>query len=204
MQKIALYLALFALSASRLTAAVTLNAGQSYDFEFSTLAGYSSSEPFGWNVSISYTTFAVGDAFHFELLENLATDAPFATNGPPPIISGGFLPGPSGWGFGSLDTSPDWNDLQGIVRFTVDSGSVFFDTIEVSKYLGGDSYSQVFSIPEPHSWALLVFGTAACLFRRNKTRRAEQDETQQPPLAALSKRSCVISPFTSRFNVRSR
>jgi hypothetical protein len=37
-----------------------------------------------------------------------------------------------------------------------------------------------------------------------KTKDGEQDGTQQPPPAALSRTSSVVSTFTSRFNARSR
>ena len=176
MKNLASSIAVFTLFAAPLKATVVLTAGQIYHFPFSSLALDSVSEPFGWKVGLNYTTFAVGDAFDCDLLENFPTDTPFASIGPPPVWAG-LLPGPTSWGAASLDPSSGWDDLQGILRFTVVSGSVGLDSISVTKYLAGDSYSRVFSVPEFGSAIFLATGTVSCILRRRRTSTAEQGAT---------------------------
>ena len=141
-----------------------LSEGQSYDFSFSSLSLSSvSSEPFGWFVDVSFAIDLVesGEILRIELLEDSNADAPFASTTPV-----GLPMGATSWGFGTTLPSPEWDDLQGIVRFRMESGSVGVNTIEVTKYLSGDSYSQTFVIPEPAATAMLLFGAALCLLVR--------------------------------------
>lgn len=141
-----------------------LSEGQSYDFSFSSLSLSSvSSEPFGWFVDVSFAIDLVesGEILLIELLEDSNGDVPFASTTPV-----GLALGSTSWGFGSIDPSPDWDDLQGIVRFRMEAGSVGVNSIQVTKYLAGNSYSQTFVIPEPASAAMLLVGTALSLVVR--------------------------------------
>jgi hypothetical protein len=58
-------------------------------------------------------------------------------------------------------------------------------------------------------YMIIPFGILSAVFvgiQRfvRRIRRGEQDETQQPPPAALSEKSSVVSTFTSRLGARSR
>ena len=73
----------------------------------------------------------------------------------------------------------------------------------------GNPLRGVFGLLLAWIYMIIPFGILSGLFvgiQRflKRIRRGEQDETQQPPPAALSEKSDVVSTFTSRLDARSR
>jgi hypothetical protein len=143
---------------------VVLSAGETYLYQFTTLplrGTYTSIEPpappFGKFDGL-LSSFAPGGSMLFEMFESSTNDTPIAVQYLQSPAGGGLPPppGPRMWADGA------WQDLQGVVRFTMLSGSASVIDFRVSAVrsepAGFVEYSS--TIPEPGVLPLVLFGAA--------------------------------------------
>jgi len=175
--------ALYTASVTIEAQSVILSSGESLDFNFSSLSFSSaSSEPFGWFFEVTLVADFPGatGTLHIDLFDGTAAN-PFAST---------TMPGDAtGFGFGSLAPTPNWDDMQGTVRFTMESGSVGLDNVTITKYLSGDIYRQTFSVPEPSSTALFLLGAGVILAlskRRKQIHGTHRNGAHRPRASDLS------------------
>jgi hypothetical protein len=149
-------------------AQLMLEEGDVYDFVFPSL---SLEDPaageYGWDLSFTFAGDLIipTDSLQIDLYEDTITGLPFASTSPV-----GLPLGANGWGFAMTVPTSDWNDLQGAIRFSMLSGSAGLASIQVSKYLAGDSYTNTFVVPEPEPVFLITVGLLAILMLNRKMR----------------------------------
>jgi len=130
---------------------ISLNPGDAYTYEFTTLSlgGTAFSPPrgcFGVDMSIP-----VGGQVRYEAFENNVSDVP--------------------WGSGEIAASQGlftcgqqkWQDLQGVVRFTVLSGSAQLNSMQFEVLVNFDAiyFTSVVPVPEPSVLGLFGVGFMA-------------------------------------------
>jgi hypothetical protein len=130
-------------------ASLILNSGQSFEFEFSSIA---STTPFP-DDHFSYAGWRVGTgiiesdySIIFSVFEDNTTQAPIRSGTfegdtiPPYMLTGGtFLT--------SAALAP-WQDLQGVFKIEVVSGAIELKSFSAATVVGGDYYEQTYAIPE--------------------------------------------------------
>jgi hypothetical protein len=130
-------------------ASLILNSGQSFEFEFSSIA---STTPFP-DDHFSYAGWRVGTgiiesdySIIFSVFEDNTTQAPIRSGTfegdtiPPYMLTGGtFLT--------SAALAP-WQDLQGVFKIEVVSGAIELKSFSATTVVGGDYYEQTYAIPE--------------------------------------------------------
>ncbi len=165
------FIILLVLVVSRLSseAQSTLNAGDVFTYEFSSLPyrqavfGPAPAGMFQFTVN----SLEPLDSFRYEMFEgSLATDP---AQGP---ICSGTVSGPPAPGAWPCFVAGAWQDLQGTVRFTMLAGSVTLDSFELGVLRQGGPtgaqwyYQMVTPVPEPGPMVLLGLGVASFLLRR--------------------------------------
>jgi len=152
-----------------------LSAGDSYTLEFSDLAlegpwplDDPRPTPFG-QVGVAHYGFEAGDSLLIEMFED--------TTAEPPVGTGGW-----DWPEGTVQSPPPplfiesfgaWQDLQGVIRLTMLSGSVTI--VDVTAFAVRDEvdgrfrYLSAIPLPEP-SGAMLAFVGIGALFLRLRLR----------------------------------
>jgi hypothetical protein len=162
------------MAALRLSASgqLTLNAGDVYSYEFSSLPGptpYAGGAVVSGLVylTLSPATLQAGNVLRYEMFEDGFSQAPIFSR---------TLTGPtddSGPYVGVANGA--WQDRQGAIRITALSGSATIDTIQLVSFEAGGRfglqyYSSVLTpVPEPGTWCLLgVAGLAGFAARCRK------------------------------------
>ncbi len=145
-----------------------LNPGDSLVFQFTSLSLVQTLPYDNWDMKTIVDLPYLGNldtSFRIEFFENSITDLPFYSTtlyGRHPL----FLPNnsaqfifyePFPW------TDMAWLDQQGAIRFTGISGSASLDELRIRVFSRRNWYGDVFLVPEPSSWVLLLSGLA--LFR---------------------------------------
>lgn len=162
---IGIFCAVFLASPST-RAATLLSAGDTFNFEFTTITDNNGTTPSVFNYA-SFT-FGIenllygGESMRLTMYENTLLDTPILTD----VISGvgnlGDLVA-SGYGFaytsGSLPEIP-FTDFQGILQLSVISGDISIESVTVGTDFGGTFYSQTYPIPEPTTTLLIL---VACI-----------------------------------------
>ena len=147
-----------------------ISSGGSFTFEFSSLAFIRpATAADGGQVSVNFIANGLGpgERLLLELFPNTLTDTPlaFTFDG----VAGGSFPDGSLGGvaiFWSPGTAAEWPDLQGVMRVTMNSGSIQLSSFAVTQVAGGGYYSQTFPVPEPTTSALLAMGLGLLLATR--------------------------------------
>jgi hypothetical protein len=152
---------------------VGISTGGSYAFEFSSLSFIRTATPAdGGQVSINFITDGLGPGENLllELFPNTLTDTPLAftfdgaTGGPFPDGSLGGIA--LFWSPGSLAI---WPDLQGVVRVTMNSGSIQLSSFSVTQVANGGYHSQTFPVPEPSTMTLILVSVGVFMAMRRQT-----------------------------------
>ena len=134
---------------------IVLNTGEVFTYEFSNLA-FTENVPVangtpGCALIVRYEQTVTGN-FRFETFENSLSDTPFISDTALNINS------PSFW----YSSASHWQDLQGVVRFTVLNGPVVIDSFRVESYIPRDALSVdlygITIVPEPSVSLLFLFG----------------------------------------------
>ena len=141
---------------------VGIGPGGSYSFGFSSLNFIRpATAADGGQVSVNFVNNGLGpgESLLLELFPNALTDTPLA------FTFGGAAGGPFPDGslggvalFWSPGAAAEWPDLQGVVRVTMNSGSVQLSSFAVTQVAGGGYYSQNFPVPEPTVMSLALVG----------------------------------------------
>ena len=162
---------------------ITLSAGETYTYQFSTLpllGPWNPVEPppapFG-RLGGAFASFPRGGSIVCEMFEDSSSGVPIATqtwvwpegSGMPPP------PGPA------LVSSGAWGDLQGTVRFTMVSGSVtipyfLVDAVRSDSGVFNEYFSRV--VPEPGVLSLFCAFVTVMLFSRASVRRLSSNGCQ--------------------------
>jgi hypothetical protein len=153
-----------------LQAQLLLTPGQSYTYEFNSLAPYgnglSSPYPNGHGRAIFYSDAAgstPGASFTVDLFENDLSESPVGSA--------------TGSGNVSAVGPGAWHDFQGLARVTVNSGNVLLDSVVIDVFIpsGFGDYDQYSSgtvpVPEPTTTtlgALGVVGLVGWSFRKRR------------------------------------
>jgi hypothetical protein len=149
---------------------VLLSAGESYEFQFSSLSYLQPiafpnqvSHTGSGDVVVSFTPYSIGDgdSFLLEAFPDSLSDVPvsrvfsFPDNQLPDGVYIGFIwwPGPE----------PFWPDLQGAARITMLTGNAEITSFGVRQIVGGSVYQQSFPVPEPTVPSFVLFGTLALI-----------------------------------------
>ncbi len=154
---------------------VGIGPGGSYSFGFSSLNFIRSANAAdGGQVAVNFVTNGLGpgESLLLELFPNALTDTPlaFTFDG----AAGGPFPDGSLGGvalFWSPGSAAIWPDLQGVVRVTMNSGSVQLSSFAVTQVAGGNYYSQTFPVPEPTATTLVLIGAGLLIVVRRSTCR---------------------------------
>ncbi|MCI0744176.1 MAG: PEP-CTERM sorting domain-containing protein [Verrucomicrobia subdivision 3 bacterium] len=145
-------------------AQLTLGAGESYAYQFSTLEFIGTGPSFGAaGVGQAYAifdpaTFQTGDLVGLALFESGPGGSAFATN----FAANVLLGTPYGPGIGAANFG--WGDLQGSIEITQLSGSATLQEIRLFYYQPRDAMTAnvyattVSPVPEPGTIALLILG----------------------------------------------
>lgn len=142
---------------------LVLSPGQVWDYSFDNLPKTGSVPVFGNNpggtlqFTVNGSSFQPGDMVRYEMFENSSSEAA--------ICSGTMSSAPPFDATCTRDFS--WQDRQGVIRFTMESGSVTIDSITLKAIVAGpslssyDVYSTTFTpVPEPGMLTLLVLSAA--------------------------------------------
>ena len=174
----ALILTSLTLTSSVVDAGLILNAGQSFELEFSSISSTApfSDDPFG------YAGFNVGTGIiesDFSVLFSVFEDntsQPALQSGtfdgttiPPAMITGG--------GYLTSVALAPWQDLQGIFKVEVISGTIELSSFDASTVIGGQYYEQSYAVPEPNSVALLFTGVGVLYLRRKRISNQKLEPT---------------------------
>jgi hypothetical protein len=138
---------------------ITLNAGDTFTYQFSTLPFYNP-DPFAavgslWSVDIPPFSANSPLTIRLETFENDLNENPIASR----VFDSTELPG---FSVLAIDAIGAWQDLQGAVRITMLSGSWQFNALYISAALptaGGDPdlyLLQFTPVPEPATISLLL------------------------------------------------
>jgi hypothetical protein len=159
---------------------LVLSNGQTWDYSFSSLPLFGFTNAFATTVhgefgfTVNASSFQAGEMLAYDMFENSASEAPICsgtmTTAQPNslICSGGQA----------------WQDLQGVVRFRMLSGSVTVDNITLRAITPSPSLSSYWDyetsftpVPEPGTFCLLVIGVmcvAVVAMRRQRLKRSLQ------------------------------
>jgi len=149
-----------------------LNAGDSWTYQFNTLpftglvSSFTTNTGGSLTIVVNGSSFPPGSSMTYSMYENSPSEAPIFSatmNGAPPYTVSGSQNGA-------------WQDIQGAIRLTMNSGSARIDTITLQAIVAGPSlssynvYSTSFTpVPEPATWTLVALGFgAAIVWRRRK------------------------------------
>jgi len=156
---------------------LTLSEGDAYTFEFTTLE-YDRPEMvalYGGRIDVWFADFQVEDGLRIELFEDSIAESPvssatFSGVSPPPnppTPNPFFVTAPNG----------TWADLQGVVRFTMLTGSMTITQLgaTVIRDEGGivSQYYSTLPIPEPSVSAFVILGGCGLLFARLKRDKSQ-------------------------------
>jgi len=159
------------LSPSLVEAGLTLSGGQSFEYEFSSIFSTTpfSDDPFVFaGFSVSGDILTDGEALIFAVFEDSTDQVPIRSGtfeGVSTVPSGGGL---GGGGFLTSVALAPWQDLQGIFKVEVTSGTIELSSFNAATVIGGDYYEQTYVIPEPNSVSLLLLGTGIFYLRRKR------------------------------------
>ena len=151
------------------TSQVLLNAGDTFTFEFTSIP-LARIDPGGvpqngfFQFSMNEFASGAGDVIRWELFENSMVETPFAVNTLPPGLVG----------FPRSELNFHWQDLQGVARLTMVSGSATLAGIsigEVGRFEGDDTSHSVYAlnivpVPEPPTIGLLAAAALGAMLRR--------------------------------------
>ena len=136
---------------------LTLQQGQSYVFEFTSLRylcpaeqGNDTGQASAW---FAQGTFNSGESALLEMFPNSLSGIPLS------IIGDGYDPSDSAQGIGYLwgpDEAPFFPDLHGVLRVTMLSGSAELSGFGVTQVVNGGFYSGHFAVPEPAAGTMLA------------------------------------------------
>lgn len=185
---------------------ILLTSGQSMDYVFSSLSPAGplpdgSTELYEALVGWADGTFLTGSSVTLSLFETSTSETPFRTGDlfgytPPPPQPGDLTVSSNGEGLlGLADVNnPAWQDLQGVVRLTVTSGSIEVTQLGCQTVVDGIVYGGSTSVPEPGTSALLVMiFTLAIIIKIRRT-----------PDTSLESTSVGAGSFTAQFTSRVR
>ena len=150
---------------------VILGPGQSYVFEFTSLA-YSrpATQSDGGSIAAYFApgTFSDGESVEFAIYANSLADTPlissYTHSGPADPLTAVAL------GQVWPNTAPPFfPDLQGLLRVTMLTGDAEFDAFDAKQVINGGVYSGYFPVPEPLTPGLLGFGLAYLAWQRKRT-----------------------------------
>ena len=141
---------------------ILLEQGQRYDFAFNTLS------PAGFSTGVDQAGFTAylgtsnpldpGDAVRVELFDNVLTEPPFYSNQftVPTTL------------FASTTVSPTaWHDLQGVLSFTMLSGTIVLDRLQARVIINHQLYeADVPLVPAPPTIGMVLFALATFTRRR--------------------------------------
>lgn len=155
--------------------AVILNEGDSYTFEFSSMEENSGLR---WAFDVSaYFGFSDdpldnGDTLKVEFFEDSILDTPWLSGeyeyiSPTADPSGFYIP--QMYFFTFQETTTQWADFQGVVRFTMLVGSVNLSAVSVERNFGDDSYYANATIPEPTAASLVGIGAVIAFLSMRRT-----------------------------------
>ena len=138
------------------TAAIILNTDDVFEFEFTTLAfdSFSDSGP-GWDIfGLTGDATTSGGEFYLELFEDDLEETPFFTD---------YFVQPNLWpeeyGFAAKSNTDRWQDIQGVIRLTMISGSLSLNKLYFEVSTDDSVYQEMFvPVPEPATLCLLTFG----------------------------------------------
>jgi hypothetical protein len=162
---------------------VLLTSGQSVDYVFSSLSpagplADGSTELYEALVGWADGTFLSGSSVTLSLFETSTSETPFRTGEilgytPPPPQPGDLTVSSNGEGFLGLAgvNDPAWQDLQGVVRLTVTSGSIEVTQLGCQTVVAGIIYGgSIAPVPEPGTSSLLALAfTLAIIARTRRT-----------------------------------
>ena len=139
---------------------LTLNAGESYTFEFTSLplVGPASPDaPFLRYGSMSgfFSTGPTGSSMLWEMFENSTSESPIASQVVSPPTA--TLPNPP-----PMYAFAGWADLQGVIRVSMLSGSTTMNTLRATVVRREEEslfeYSTLIPIPEPNLLSIVCVG----------------------------------------------
>ena len=153
---------------------LVLSPGQVWDYSFDNLPKTGSVPVFGNNpggtfqFTVNSSSFQPGDMVRYEMFENSSAEAAICSatmSSTPPFDA-------------SCTRDFSWQDRQGVIRFTMESGSITIDSITLKAIVAGpslssyDVYSTTFTpVPEPRTMTLaglgILLGTLWIRQRRN-------------------------------------
>lgn len=152
LQQLAAAISLIAVSSS--ASAVILNSNDTFVYAFNSLPsveylGYQNQG--GATIHFSGDLLDIGDVVRLELFEDSLLG--------PVIFSNDFNSPTEHFGVTRINT---WQDLQGVIRLTVLSGSVGLSSIDLQVFKDGyryaDSYTTTAAVPEPETYAMMLAG----------------------------------------------
>jgi len=174
MKTMLLFVAFCAAFVSMASAQLQLNSGESFSYSFSNLPKTGSVPVFGSNpggtmqVTVNNGSFQSGDQLKLEMFESVFTDPAICSaimNSAPPYTT-------------SCTSDFAWQDQQGAIRLTMQSGSAIIDSITVKAIVSGpslssyDVYSVTFTpVPEPGVLSLIACGIGLLVLGRSVQRR---------------------------------
>lgn len=143
--------------------ATIITDGQSYEFEFNTLNFIESvtyKNQGGATISFLDDLLDQGEVARLEFFENSILTTPFFQHD---------FNSPTNHFGASVVVPVPWQDLQGIIKLTMLSGSVDINEIDVQVIRDGNRYLETFStvpIPEPETGLLIIFGLISIYMAR--------------------------------------
>ena len=169
--KVIIFLLLFA-ALCQGRSQITLRSGQSYTYQFSYPVSVTPGRvftPYCWFLP-GISGFDPGEIVRLEMFESTPNEVPFCSV----LYDPQSIPTSTCYFQGGC-----WGDFQGAVRVSVSAGSIQLDGFTLAhahgagidsqgNYLASTFNESVTLVPEPSTWALLVFGLGLLLFLRRR------------------------------------
>jgi len=147
---------------------VTLQQGQSYVFEFTSIPylrpAQPGNDPFGAGAWFAQGTMRSDESALLEMFPNSLSDVPLSVTG-----SGTDDPSDSEVGIGHVwmpDEAPFFPNLHGVMRVTMLNGSAELIGFSVSQVVNGGFYSSHTAVPEPTAGTMLAVALGSLVLSR--------------------------------------
>jgi len=185
---------------SALGQGLSLSSGQSYTFTFNSmeLVGPNTFPDVLYDAGFSFpgsSGFPDNSTVSLSLFDASSPDSPFQVadfEGSTITYPPGFQPGEESDGvIGEVgEASPVWQNQQGTIVLTVESGSLTLDGMDARTVINGNLYEATTSVPEPSELVLGAIGMSlsVLLFRRRLYRRSGKlfNSTETDPVRTVA------------------